>query len=126
MWAEGRRVELPHTHMHMRTTVQHTVILHSITIWAATQVFVKFGGIANSPVKFAFREAGLRPTKGRKWNVCWGPLGASELAKLHEFQRVCHFPGEGHEIGGWGQREASSHFPVALRSPPVASILLPR
>ena len=71
----------------------------------AAQVFVKFGGIANSPVKFAFREAGLRPTKGRKWNVCWGPLGAAELAKLHEFQRVCHFPGEGGGGCGGGRRK---------------------
>uniref|UniRef100_A0A7S3R6Q4 Tubulin--tyrosine ligase-like protein 9 n=1 Tax=Dunaliella tertiolecta TaxID=3047 RepID=A0A7S3R6Q4_DUNTE len=55
---------------------------------------VKYGGIANPPVKAAFREAGWRVTKGKRWVVCWGSIfTAAEFAGLHEFQRVNHFPG---------------------------------
>ncbi|KXZ45141.1 TTL8 protein [Gonium pectorale] len=58
-------------------------------------LYVKYGGVANTPVRVAFREAGLRPTrKGRRWLVQWGGiLDAAALARLHEFQRVNHFPG---------------------------------
>ncbi|GFR40319.1 hypothetical protein Agub_g857 [Astrephomene gubernaculifera] len=58
-------------------------------------LFVKYGGVANTPVRTAFREAGLRPTrKGKRWIVQWGGiLDAASLAKLHCFQRVNHFPG---------------------------------
>ena len=75
------------------------------TLNSDVQVLVKFAGIANSPVTFAFREASLRITKGAKWNVCWGRmLDAASFALLHEFQRVNHFPGErgvrlGHLLG---------------------------
>ncbi|KAG2488455.1 hypothetical protein HYH03_012961 [Edaphochlamys debaryana] len=58
-------------------------------------LLVKYGGVANTPVKAAFREAGFRPTrKGRRWLVQWGGiLDAATFAKLHAFQRVNHFPG---------------------------------
>ncbi|EFJ39822.1 hypothetical protein VOLCADRAFT_108470 [Volvox carteri f. nagariensis] len=58
-------------------------------------LYVKYGGVANTPVRTAFREAGLRPTrKGKRWIVQWGGiLDAPALAKLHSFQRVNHFPG---------------------------------
>ncbi|GIL87357.1 hypothetical protein Vretimale_1604 [Volvox reticuliferus] len=58
-------------------------------------LYVKYGGVANTPVRTAFKEGGLRPTrKGKRWVVQWGGiLDASALAKLHSFQRVNHFPG---------------------------------
>ncbi|GLC44290.1 Tubulin polyglutamylase ttll5 [Pleodorina starrii] len=61
----------------------------------APTLYVKYGGVANTPVRTAFREAGLRPTrKGKRWSVQWGGiLDAAALAKLHSFQRVNHFPG---------------------------------
>ncbi|GLI70118.1 hypothetical protein VaNZ11_014924 [Volvox africanus] len=57
-------------------------------------LYVKYGGVANTPVRTAFKEGGLRPTrKGKRWVVQWGGiLDASALAKLHSFQRVNHFP----------------------------------
>jgi tubulin polyglutamylase TTLL4 len=55
---------------------------------------VKYAGIANNAVKHAFKEASFKVVKGSKWNVCWGNiLEAEEYGKLHEFQRVNHFPG---------------------------------
>ncbi len=62
-----------------------------------TRMLVRYAGIANSPVKTAFREAGWRVTRGAKakWTVCWGHIfSAEEFAPLHEFQRVNHFPGK--------------------------------
>ncbi|PNH10587.1 Tubulin polyglutamylase TTLL13 [Tetrabaena socialis] len=58
-------------------------------------LLVKYGGVANTPVRAAFRDAGLRPTrKGRRWAVQWGGiLEAAAFARLHAFQRVNHFPG---------------------------------
>eukprot|EP00198_Chlamydomonas_reinhardtii_P008263 XP_001697600.1 predicted protein [Chlamydomonas reinhardtii] len=58
-------------------------------------LYVKYGGVANGPVRAAFREGGLRPTrKGRRWLVQWGGiLDGPAFAKLHAFQRVNHFPG---------------------------------
>lgn len=48
------------------------------------RVLVRFCGIVNSPVKFAFREAGIRPTKGKQWNIAWGNSFTPE-----EFAKVC-------------------------------------
>jgi hypothetical protein len=43
----------------------------------------------------AFKEAGWRVTRAKRWTVCWGHIfTAAELSKVHQFQRVNHFPGE--------------------------------
>jgi hypothetical protein len=48
----------------------------------------------NSHESCSAQEAGWRVTKGKSWTVCWGHIfSAAEFSKLHEFQRVNHFPG---------------------------------
>ncbi|KAJ9513170.1 hypothetical protein QJQ45_029340 [Haematococcus lacustris] len=65
--------------------------LHPLMV---VRMLVKYAGIANSPVKAAFTEAGWRSTKTGPWSVCWGHIfTAEEFANLSEFQRVNHFPG---------------------------------
>ncbi len=56
---------------------------------------VRYGGVANAPVRASFREAGFRPTRtGKRWLLQWGGiLDADAFARLHAFQRVNHFPG---------------------------------
>lgn len=57
----------------------------------------RYNGIANRPVKAAFRAAGFKVTNSEaKSNVIWGNCPTpEEFAKLHEFQRCNHFPGKG-------------------------------
>ncbi|MEW5302346.1 MAG: hypothetical protein WDW36_005143 [Sanguina aurantia] len=65
--------------------------LHPLT---SLRLTVRYGGIANSPVKAAFASAGFRPTQGPGWLVLWGSvLDAAGFAGLSQFQRVNHFPG---------------------------------
>jgi hypothetical protein len=81
---------------------------------------VRYAGVANGPVKAAFREAGWRAVKkgsgSRRFLVCWGHIfSAQELASLHEFQRVNHFPGALSCSGHYTQSSNKQHSTSQVR-----------
>ena len=60
------------------------------------KIYVRFGGIANSPVKNALKMAGIRRIKSSGFNLFWtAALGRDSpwWKVLNKYQRVNHFPG---------------------------------
>lgn len=55
---------------------------------------VRYTGVANDPVKLAFRGAGFKSLKTDQWNVCWGAIKRKEdFKEIHKYQRYNHWPG---------------------------------
>lgn len=63
-------------------------------IEAPHRAVVRFTGVANEPVRLAFRLGGFRVMKTEQYNVLWGSIKKKEDYRgIHRLQRYNHWPG---------------------------------
>lgn len=61
---------------------------------APYRAVVRYTGVANDPVRAAFRLAGFRAVRTDQFNVCWGAIKRKEDYRLlNRYQRYNHWPG---------------------------------